>query len=156
MPSQRAKQAPDILFLIVMVVAGGASLSSGLAMPTSQWEAIGSGAFPRVLGIMALVLAALKTWGVLREDTSTGLDLRRGFFGIGRIVVSFALMVIYVWVLSLGLVSFAIASAAFCVVFFALLTAETRWNVLLIALVVAVLFAFGVEFLFTRFFYIDI
>lgn len=152
----RRQQAPEILFLILMSVAGGASLSSGLAMPTPQWEVIGSGAFPRALGALALVLAALKAVSVIRAGEPAPLEGGRGFYGIGRVALSFAVMSIYTVSLSWRVLPFAATSAVFCFVFFVVLSGERRPGRLLLAAAVSTGFAVAVQLIFTRFFYIDI
>lgn len=37
-------------FLLLVMLAGAASVKAGLAMPSSPWEVIGKGAFPTALG----------------------------------------------------------------------------------------------------------
>lgn len=143
----------ELTFLLLVLLAGAASLKAGLAMPSSPWEAIGKGAFPTVLGGLALGLGALKTIEMLLRGDGAGA----GAPGLSwRIPATFVLMAGYVAVLASGVVHYVASTALFCFLFFLLLAPVRDMKAVTGLALLSAGYAAAVFAIFTRFFFINL
>ncbi|ETX13030.1 hypothetical protein OCH239_14785 [Roseivivax halodurans JCM 10272] len=149
----RGREA-ELAFLLLVVGAGAMGLYIGLTTPASQWEPLGAGAFPTVLGGLTLGLALVKAAGLLAAPAD---ESGKGPGGaLWRIAAAFGLIVLYVAALVFQLFHFVVATGFFCFAFFALLALEKRPMRLIGMAVVSVLLAIAVFGIFTRFFFLNL
>lgn len=129
------------LFVFLFVRAG--------ALPSSMWEPLGSGSFPRlVLGVLILL-----NLGIIVQELRRGLgssrsaqDLWRSWLWRHRLALGM-LALFAVYALIVPTLGFRLASFAFLMLAQILLGAR-RLRGLAIATVIALLFSFGIEMLF--------
>ncbi|WP_334062947.1 tripartite tricarboxylate transporter TctB family protein [Limimaricola cinnabarinus] len=140
-------------FLLLVMLAGAASVKAGLAMPSSPWEVIGKGAFPTALGGLALGLGALKMLGALRrDDRSEGRASDLSW----RIPAAVLLMACYVAVLASGGIHYVASTGVFCFAFFLLLAPSCDARKVAGLALLSAGYATAVFVIFTRFFFINL
>jgi D-alanyl-lipoteichoic acid acyltransferase DltB (MBOAT superfamily) len=143
----------ELTFLLLVLLAGGASLKAGLGMPSSPWEAIGRGAFPTALGVLALGLGALKLLEMLLREA----DSEAPAPGLPwRIPASFALMAAYVALLALDVVHYVTVTGLFSFLYFLLLAPVRPARAIAALALLSAGYALVVYVIFTRFFFINL
>lgn len=161
--SERARSADErkeagevarLLSYVALLVAAILLYSEASGLPTSRWEVLGAGAFPKlVLGALA-VLSLLAIAGSARKIHAAGwpgfgwaaiwwLRARR------LVIFLFVLFAIYLW--AIPWLGFSLATLLFLVVAQALLAPRT-WLAAGIGLAIAVLFSYGMNWLFAEVF----
>lgn len=137
------------LFIFLFVRAG--------ALPSSMWEPLGSGAFPRlILGVLILL-----NLGIIAQELHRGLDSPHSMPGLWRDwlwrhrLALGVLGLFSVYALIVPTLGFRLASFAFLILAQVLLGAR-QMRGLIIAVVIAALFSFGIEMLFRDVFTISL
>ena len=155
--ADRRRQAGEVARLISYVVLLLASVllyfqASGL--PTSRWEVLGAGAFPKlVLGALALLslVAIVDSVRKLRAAGWPGFGWAVAWWLRARrlVIYLFVLLAVYLW--AIPWLGFGIATFVFLLAAQALLAPWT-WFAAGVGIVIAVLFSFGMNWLFAEVF----
>ncbi len=155
-PEER-KEAGEVARLIsyaVLLVTAVLLYVEATGLPTSRWGVLGAGAFPK------LVLGALAVLALVAIIDSVRKLRAAGWPGFGWAVVwwlrarrlvifLFVLLAVYLW--AVPWVGFSIATFVFLLVAQTLLAPRT-WFAAGVGLVIAVLFSFGMNWLFAEVF----
>ncbi|WP_349371868.1 tripartite tricarboxylate transporter TctB family protein [Salinarimonas sp.] len=164
-PALATEVARLVSYLAIVAVAAVLFVDAG-ALPSSRWEPLGAGAFPRlVMGLLVVLGLIAAVDGVVRiarerrrraasgEATASFGATVGGFLVRRRLVIgAFAAFGVYLGVLrTLG---FEIATFLFLVVVMALVAPREKRGAkgLALMVVVALVFSFGLDFLFDRVF----
>lgn len=155
---QRAAASAELAKLVsyaVFLATAVALYVVATGLPTSRWEPLGAGAFPRLvlalLGILCIAAMAGSARKLVRLGAPHDIGRRARTLLVANrlVVVVFVLFAAYLAVLRpLG---FAIATFAFLLLA-QLAIAPRRWQSLAIALAVALVFSFGLNWLFASVF----
>lgn len=148
----------DIGVALFLIVVSAAVLREAAGLPPGHFEPLGAAPIPRALAWCVIVLSGLvMVQAVLR--------MRRGDTGTPQedayvprpldAVAVLALTIGYVIVLSNALVNFAIATILFLVIAIPLLY-RFRWIAFPLSLGIGVVMGFGLQYLFTRVFVVDL
>jgi putative tricarboxylic transport membrane protein len=134
---------------LVLLVASIGYMVMALALPASRWEPLGSGSFPAIVLGVLIILSLL---GVLQEVRG---GVGRGQ-AIGTIIrahrlVIFTFLSFVVCVLALPFVGFGVSTFVFLLVV-QLGLAPGTWQARITAVVVAVVFSFGLVWFFAELF----
>lgn len=130
-----------VLFIFLFIRAG--------ALPSSAWEPLGSGSFPRlVLGVLVLLNLGIISQELRRSLGSPRLPqgLYRSWLWQHRLALG-VLGLFAVYTLVVPTLGFRLASFVFLILAQVLLGAR-RLRGLTIAIIIALLFSFGIEMLF--------
>lgn len=147
---KEAGEVARLLSYAVLLVAAVLLYFEASGLPTSRWEVLGAGAFPQlVLGALAL-LSAIAIFDSLKKLRAAG---QLGFgeavlwwLRARRLVVFlFVVFVVYLW--AIPWLGFSLATLSFLLVAQALLAPRTLFA-LGMGLVIAVLFSYGMNWLF--------
>ena len=156
-PQDHAKEAGEtarLLSYLVLLIASVGLFASAYAIPASRFERLGAGAFPQMvfgaLALMSLVaivdaLRKIPAAAYGRFAAETVAWMRR------RYLVFVVLAALGVYIVLLPLLGFSIASFLF-ILGLELVLMPRGWKTLLLALVVAVVFSFGLNWLFAEVF----
>lgn len=123
-------------------------------LPTSRWEVLGAGAFPQLVFGLLSALSGLAIVGSLRKLSLAGA---RGFAAAAagwlrrRYLVPVIAACFGGYLLAIPQVGFSVATFVFLLAT-QLVLAPRRWTSFLLALVVALLFSFGLNALFAEVF----
>ncbi|MBJ3778790.1 tripartite tricarboxylate transporter TctB family protein [Acuticoccus mangrovi] len=149
-----AERARLVSYVVLFAAAAGLYVVS-LSLPTSRWEPLGAGSFPRLVMVALGALSLVAALGSVRKLRRLGAapaanPLVAAFFARHRVVVAvFAAFAVYLALLRpLG---FAVATFLFLLAA-QLLIARWSWRGLALAIVVAAVFSFGLNFLFATVF----
>ena len=129
-------------------------------LPPGSFEPLGSGPVPKYTAIIVILCCAVVIVRALRQVAAgPGLaaDFRAEFAGgspIGALVLV-GLTLGYALVLHFKLLAFGVVTAIYLFLLIWLLE-DMRWRAALPAAIVAAVAAFGVEYLFTRVFIVDL
>lgn len=141
MMQARIRTAEVVMALAVIVIAA-AFLADGWHLAPSIFEPVGSGAVPNSVAGVTILLALVVLAGFARTDSDDGADPERW----GVAAISAALLVAYVAALGLGL-RYQWATLAYVPFAIAAVAPEPR-RVLPVAIAVAVVLAFGLDYVF--------
>ena len=155
---------PDIVFALVVIAIGAVAVVEGMRMRPSQFDPLGPGAVPAMIGVALVGLAALVLLSAF-SAFSIG-DGQRLFTGMGddatadslhwrRSAGIFAITLAYVGALQLQLVDFRLATTAYMVAVMALLGRRDRRS-LFIATALAVIVSVALDEVFRRVLSIDL
>jgi hypothetical protein len=137
------------LFAALFVRAG--------ALPSSMWEPLGAGSFPRlILGVLMLINLSImvQEWRRYRAKTAATPGLVRRWLWRHRLALGMlALFALYI--VGVPLLGFRLASLSFLVLA-QLALGVRRPRSLAIAAVIAVTFSFGIDWLFRDIFIISL
>lgn len=127
------------------------------ALPSSMWEPLGSGSFPRlILGVLMLINLGImaQEWRRYRAATSASSGLvRRWLWGHRLALGVLALFALYI--VGVPLLGFRLASLVFLMLA-QLALGVRRPRSLAIAAVIALAFSFGIDWLFRDIFIISL
>ena len=151
-PEER-KEAGEVARLIsyaVLLVGAVLLYFEATGLPTSRWEVLGAGAFPKlVLGALAILslVAIVDSVGKLRAAGWPGFGWAVLWWVRARrlVIFLFVLFAVYLW--AIPWLGFNIATFLFLLAGQALLAPRT-WFAAGVGLVIAVLFSFGMNWLF--------
>lgn len=154
---EKRQEAGEVARLISYAVLLGAAVLlyfEATALPTSRWGVLGAGAFPKlVLGALAILalVAIVESVGKLRVAGWPGFGWAVAWWLRARrlVIILFVLLAVYLW--AIPWVGFSIATFVFLLVAQALLAPRT-WFAAGVGLVIAVLFSFGMNWLFAEVF----
>jgi len=155
--SERGKALANVIFNAVL-----AALFSGLfiqagALPSSMWEPLGAGSFPRlILGALVIFNLAImvQSMTALRgADRAASVGARQWFLQRRLAFATLAAFAIYA--LSMPWIGFAMASLLFLLAVQVILGAR-RGRRLLIAAIVATIFGLGLYMMFSHVFLISL
>jgi hypothetical protein len=142
-----------ISYAVIGVVSAGLFLDSR-GLPTTRWEVLGAGAFPQIVFGLLVVLAVMGLVdgirklppGALGDFGPAALAWLRKRYLVGAIFGLFAL-----YLVSLPVIGFAWATFGFLMGGQALLAPRTP-RAMLLALVIALVFSFGLNAVFAELF----
>ena len=160
--SKRLRIHPaEAAFLLVAVILGVLAIYGASTMPPPFFEKLGPAAFPRSIGIVILVLVALKIAGlVVRRGTSPASPAASGETARSpdyrKAAGMFALMCLYLAVLSWRVVDFRVVTGAFLFAGMWLAAGRSGGRKLAIMLAACVLLALALDLLFRHLFYLDL
>lgn len=148
--SLEAGEIARFLSYIVLLVASVALFIAAGQIPSSMFETLGAGAFPRFVFAAIFLVALVAVIDSLRKIPRTawgrlGGELRRCIISRYLVVTCFALFVAYL--LLLPVLGFSIASFAFVFAMQFILMPRSPVT-LVIALLIALVFSFGLNLLF--------
>lgn len=146
----RAGEIARLVSYLAIMATSIALLVDARAIPTSRWEVLGAGAFPTLVFGILIVLSAFSIIGALRKLGTRALV---GFAAAASawvrtrylVFVLFGLFGIYL--LAIPRLGFSIATFTFLMVAQLVLAPRTGRTVIL-ALVISLLFSFGLNKLF--------
>lgn len=150
-----AVEAARFVSYALLAAAGAALFVRAGDLPSSRWEPLGAGAFPRLVLALLVVLCLMAMAGSARVLIGrSGFSRMAAWTGhyirARRLVVTvFAALALYLWAmrpLGFGLSTFLFLLAAEFAI------APRRWTAWAISLVVALVFSFGLQFLFAEVF----
>jgi len=153
----RRNEAGEVARLIsyVVLLAGAIYLFfDARSLPTSRWEVLGAGAFPQLVFAVLALLSAVAAVGSLKTLGGAALA---GFAGAAagwlraRYLVVLVLVLFGLYLAVLPLAGFSLATFGFLLVSLLLLSPRTPLAIV-ITLVMAVLFSFGLNLLFAEVF----
>ncbi|GAA5175744.1 MULTISPECIES: tripartite tricarboxylate transporter TctB family protein [Halomonadaceae] len=155
--TRRASALAHLLLNGTLLVLFGALFVQAGALPSSAWEPLGAGSFPRlVLAVLMLINLGImaQEWLHYRGAPSAAAGLVKRWLWRQRLAFGvLALFVLYI--LGVPMLGFRLASLAFLIlVQFAL--GARRPRSLAIAAVIAVTFSFGLDWLFRDVFIISL
>lgn len=138
-----------VLFLFLFVRAG--------SYPSSMWEPLGAGTFPRlVLGMLVLFNVMIMVQETRHFLGASPLPAKACRVWIWRHRLMFGVLLLFaLFVFAVPWLGFRWSSLVFLLVAQILLGAR-RWKSLLIACVIALTFSFGIEMLFREVFLISL
>ncbi|WMS41495.1 tripartite tricarboxylate transporter TctB family protein [Acuticoccus sp. MNP-M23] len=151
----RAAELAKLASYVFFLLGAGVFFTVSLGLPDSRWEPLGAGSFPRiVMGFLAL-LCVLAIAGSARRLARIGLPdglarLSGAAFVEHRLVIS-VFVAFAVYLALMRPLGFAISTFLFLIVA-QLIVARRTLKSALIALVVAVVFSFGLNLLFAKVF----
>ncbi len=120
-------------------------------MPTSRWEVLGAGAFPQLVFSLLGLLSLLAAVGSLRKLRQGGQLGRIGAEALRWVRTRYLVLVMFglfaVYLLAIPYAGFSIATFVFLIVAQLILAPRTPRNVV-VALVIAAVFSFGMNALF--------
>lgn len=156
--SERGKALANVIFNVCLAALFSALFIQAGDLPSSMWEPLGSGSFPRlVLGTLvifnvALVIQSTNAW---RRTAPTEHDI--GFVGwlFQRRLALATLAAFALYALAMPWLGFALASFCFLLAVQVILGAR-RGRRLLTALIIAVVFSIGLYMLFSHVFLISL
>ncbi|ESR25273.1 tripartite tricarboxylate transporter TctB family protein [Lutibaculum baratangense] len=155
-PNERAAAELARLVSYVVLLAGAAALYFvATSLPTSRWEPLGAGAFPRMVMILLGVLCLLAIADSFRKLRALGAPeelghLARDFVVSHRLVI-FVFIAFGVYLAVLRGLGFAIATFLFLLVA-QLIVAPRSMRSVVVAVCVASVFSFGLNYLFAEVF----
>lgn len=154
MLTQEAGEIARLLSYIALLALSGALFAEALTIPTSRFETLGAGAFPMLVHAVLMLLLVSAIIGSVRRIPA---EAYRGF--AGQVVVwvrlrylvlaMFAGLVVYVT--AMPVIGYPIATLVFLLVFLLVLSPKTKGAVLL-AVGLALVFSFGLNWLFAEIF----
>jgi hypothetical protein len=155
--SERGKALANVIFnLVLAALFVGLFVQAG-DLPSSMWEPLGAGSFPRlVLGALVVFNLAIvvQSMTALRStDQPAGTGARQWF--LQRRLAFAALAAFSVYALLMPWIGFALASLLFLLAVQFILGAR-RGRRLLIAAIIAVVFGLGLHLLFSQVFLISL
>ena len=149
-----AGEVARLISYVVLLVASILLWFEASGLPTSRWEVLGAGAFPKlVLGVLA-VLSAVAIADSLKKLRVTGWPAFGGavlwWLRARRLVILlFLVLAVYLW--AIPWLGFSLATFLFLLVAQALLAPRT-WLAAGVGLAIAVLFSYGINWLFAEVF----
>lgn len=146
----RAGEIARLVSYLVIMATSIVLVVDARAIPTSRWEVLGAGAFPMLVFGILIVLSAVSILGSLRKLGTRGMV---GFAAAASswvrtrylVFVLFGLFAVYL--LAIPRLGFTIATFTFLMVAQLVLAPRTGRTVIL-ALVISLLFSFGLNKLF--------
>ncbi|WP_417599840.1 tripartite tricarboxylate transporter TctB family protein [Pararhodobacter oceanensis] len=153
----RRQEAGDIarlLSYLAILLASIGLLLSAMAIPASRFERLGAGAFPKIVFAGLILMAAIATIDALRKlpRAAYGRFLSDAVSWVRRrylVFVSLAALGLYIAVMPK--IGFSIASFLF-IFGLELLLMPRRMTTIAIGLIVALVFSFGLNWLFAEVF----
>ncbi len=136
---------------VAFAVAAGVLYVVATGLPTSRWEPLGAGAFPRIvvalLGLLCLaaMVESVRKLRVLGLPSGFGRTARQAVVSHRLVIFVFATFAVYL--LLLRPLGFSIATFLFLFVAQMIAARRTKWTAL-VALCIAVVFSFGLNYLF--------
>ena len=154
---QQAREAGEIarlLSYVLILLASVGLFVSAAAIPTSRFEKLGAGAFPKIVFAGIALVAVIAIVDALRK-IPTGAYGRFACQTVAwakrRSLVFVVLGALAVYLLAIPLLGFSIASFLFILALELVLMPRTPMT-LLIAVIVAAVFSFGLNWLFAEIF----
>ena len=159
--SERSAPAPDeageiarLISYAIILVASLVLFFSARELPTSRWEVLGAGAFPQLVFGLLAILSFFAIFGSVRKLSSgsfkqfagASADWLRSRYLVPAMAACFGAYLVAIPQLGFSLSTFIFLLAA------QLMLAPLRRTSILIALVIALIFSFGLNFLFAEVF----
>lgn len=155
--SERAKAVSHIIFNIALLAIAIMMFNNAGALPSSAWEPIGSGSFPRLmLAILAIlnVMMVIKEIHKLRHTTALASGSIKAWLWQHRL--SFGVLSLFAfYTFALPLIGFRWATLPF-VLACQFLLGTRRPKQIVIAVIIAFLMSFGLDALFRHIFTISL
>ena len=151
---REAGEVARLISYVLLLVAAVLLYVEATGLPTSRWGVLGAGAFPKlVLGALAILslVAIVDSVGKLRAAGWPGFGWAVAWWLRARRLVIFLFVVLAVYLWAVPWLGFSIATFVFLLVAQALLAPRT-WFATGVGLVIAVLFSFGMNWLFAEVF----
>ena len=152
-----AKEAGEMArllsYVFILLASGGLFLSS-LAIPASRFERLGAGAFPQMVFAALMLMSLVAIVDALRKvpRAAYGRFAREtAAWARRRYLVFVVLAALGIYIVLLPILGFSIASFLF-ILGLELLLMPRGWKTAVIAVVVAVVFSFGLNWLFAEVF----
>ena len=151
---KEAGETARLLSYVALLLASGGLFVSAFAIPASRFERLGAGAFPKMVFGALMLMSLVAIVDALRKvpraaygrfASQTVAWARR------RYLVFVVLAALAAYIAVLPLLGFSIASLLF-ILGLELVLMPRGWKTLLIALIVAVVFSFGLNWLFAEVF----
>lgn len=150
-PSARAAEVARLVSYVVLLAAAAGLYVTADALPTSQWEPLGAGAFPKLVMALLAGLCAIAAAGSLRRLARTGppgrgAALLRDWVRLHRLVL-WMFLFLAIYLILMRPLGFALATFLFLLA--AQVTiAPKRRAALIAAPVLALVFSFGLDWVF--------
>lgn len=151
---EEAGEVARLISYVVILAVSVFLFFDARGLPTSRWEVLGAGAFPQLVFGLLSALSGLAIVGSLRKLSLAGVT---GFAGAAagwlrkRYLVLVMAACFGVYLLAIPRFGFSVATFVFLLAT-QLFLAPRRWTSLLLALVIALLFSFGLNALFAEVF----
>ncbi|MGP1253137.1 MAG: tripartite tricarboxylate transporter TctB family protein [Kiloniellales bacterium] len=151
---EEAGEVARLISYVVILAVSVFLFFDARGLPTSRWEVLGAGAFPQLVFGLLSALSGLAIVGSLRKLSLAGV---RGFAGAAadwlrrRYLVLVMAACFGIYLLAIPRFGFSVATFVFLLVT-QLVLAPRRWTSFLLALVIALLFSFGLNALFAEVF----
>lgn len=152
--AREAGEIARLLSYVLILIASGGLYLSATAIPTSRFERLGAGAFPKIVFAGLALMAVIAIADALRR-------IPRGAWGRfacatvawagRRSLVFICLAALAAYIVAIPVLGFSIASLVF-VLAVALVLMPRRPVTLLIAVIAALVFSFGLNWLFAEVF----
>lgn len=148
-----AGEVAKLASYVVLLIAAAGLYVAAIGLPVSRWEPLGAGAFPKlVMGLLAglclvaIVLSArrLSRWGVPK-----GWTARIRAFIVAHRLVLLVFLAFGLYLAGLRTLGFSIATFLFLLVA-QLIVAPRDRRTIVTALVIAIIFSFGLNWLFAE------
>lgn len=148
-----ASEVAKLVSYVIFLIAAAGLYVAAIGLPVSRWEPLGAGAFPKlVMGLLAalclvaIVLSArrLSRWGVPK-----GWAARIRNFVVAHHLVILVFLAFGLYLVGLRTLGFSIATFLFLLVA-QLIAAPRGRRTIVTALVVAIVFSFGLNWLFAE------
>ncbi|SEK11131.1 Tripartite tricarboxylate transporter TctB family protein [Marinovum algicola] len=142
----------DVLTCSVIVVACSILVYDALELPPGSFEPLGSGFMPRVLGLLVIGLSVLVALGALSKPAPEASELPPDLFaGMSMTTLTIAAATLF----QSRAIDFGILMAAF--IFAGVMALEHgRRAAILPAAITGITFGFGMKYVFTRIFVVDL
>lgn len=152
------RHLPDILFLMLAALIGALAIVGTLNMAPAFYDPLGAGAFPRWIGVIVLVLVALKAATLLiAVRTSGALEQSSPLPRLHwRMTAMFALMIAFLATLWSGLADFPIATTVFLALGVLLLVPRRTPLLVLLVVLGSGLGALAMDYIFHTVFFLDL
>ncbi|MEP3440942.1 MAG: tripartite tricarboxylate transporter TctB family protein [Sulfitobacter sp.] len=152
--TQEAGEIARLLSYVVLFVGSVGLLVAARTIPASRFEALGAGAFPTIIFALIALMSAGAIFGALRDipKAAYGDFIRQSAAWMRRCYLVFiSLGAFSIYLLAIPLLGFSIASFVFLLCLQLILMPRSAKSVAL-AVVVAVVFSFGLNWLFAEVF----
>jgi hypothetical protein len=152
--SREAGEVARLLSYVVVLAASVFLFFDARALPSSRWDVLGAGAFPQLVFAVLGLLAAIAALGSLRSlhgPAFTGFAGAAAAWLRARYLVVLVLALFGVYLVVLPLAGFSLATFGYLLVSLVLLSPRSR-TALMLALIIALIFSFGLNALFAEVF----
>ncbi|WP_206454246.1 tripartite tricarboxylate transporter TctB family protein [Aurantimonas marina] len=148
-----ASEVAKLVSYVIFLIAAAGLYVAAIGLPVSRWEPLGAGAFPKlVMGLLAalcVIAIALSARRLSRWGRPHGLAARIRAFIVAHRLVLLVFLAFGLYLAGLRTLGFSIATFLFLLVA-QLIVAPRDRRTIVTGLVVAVIFSFGLNWLFAE------
>lgn len=152
--AKEAGETARLLSFVLILLASAGLFISALAIPDSRFERLGAGAFPQMVFVALMFMSTVAIVDALRKISrpAYGRFLRETVAWVRRRHLVFVVLAaLGTYIAMMPMLGFSVASFIF-ILGVELVLMPRDWKTMLIALIVAIVFSFGLNWLFAEVF----